>query len=191
MSDDALTERTYSESSVYQGSFLRVERHEVVLPNGHLAAREFIRHPGAIMVVPFLDNAEVVLERQYRYPHHKSFIEFPAGKIDPQESDRACAERELREETGYEAREWIHLGTIHNAIAYSDERIEIFLARGLTAGRSQLDQEEFLEVFTAPLAELLQWIAQGLVTDVKTIIGAYWAERYLRGEHRSAEATPV
>jgi ADP-ribose pyrophosphatase len=189
MSDHHLTEKTHSETTVYRGSFLHVERHEVVLPSGQVTAREFIKHPGAVMIVPLLDSGEVILERQYRYPHHAIFTEFPAGKIDPNESDLSCAQRELKEETGFDARQWIHLGTIHNAIAYSDERIEIFLAQGLTAGQQHLDEEEFLDVLSAPLTQLLQWIEQGRVTDVKSIIGAYWTERYLRGDFKPSSGT--
>lgn len=176
-----LVEKKQTAEVVYQGSFLQVERHEVQLPNGHSTAREFIRHPGAVMVVPLLDDGQVVLERQYRYPNQRSFIEFPAGKLETKEAALACAQRELLEETGYQAQDWIFLGTIHNAIAYSDEHIELFLARALKAGQQQLDAEEFLEVFTAPFDQVLNWIASGDITDVKTIIGAYWTERFLRG----------
>lgn len=183
MNDDShLVETTDTEHVVYKGGFLHVERHQVRLPNGHLAAREFIKHPGAVMVVPLLDHGQVVFEKQFRYPHHKSFIEFPAGKIDAGETDLHCAQRELREETGYQAQRWVHLGTIHNAIAYSDERIEIFLAQQLSAGERRLDAEEFLDIGMAPLVQVLDWIAAGQITDVKTIIGAYWTERYLRGD---------
>jgi ADP-ribose pyrophosphatase len=118
-----------------------------------------------------------VLERQYRYPVRRTFIEFPAGKIDPGEDPLVCGKRELFEETGYVATEWTRLGVIHNAIGYSDEHIELWLARGLTEGERKLDEGEFLDVFTAPLPELIDAIHAGDITDVKTIIGAYWAQR--------------
>jgi ADP-ribose pyrophosphatase len=178
--DDALAEQTLSSRLAFEGVFLRLFVDRIRTPDGHEGTREYLRHPGAVMMIPLLDSGDVVLERQYRYPLARSFIEFPAGKIDPQESLLACAQRELREETGYLAREWIHLGGFHNAIAYSDEKIEVFLARGLTQHGAQLDAGEVLEVFTAPLSRLLDWIADGSVTDVKTVIGAYWLERYLR-----------
>jgi ADP-ribose pyrophosphatase len=142
-----------------------------------VAPREYLRHPGAVMVVPVLDGGRLVLERQYRYPLRRSLVEFPAGKIDPGEDILACAQRELREETGYVAREWTHLGGFHNAVGYCDERIEVYLARGLAFDATVDNDGEVLEVFTATLDELLGWIDAGTVTDVKTIIGAYWLQR--------------
>ncbi|MGE5713852.1 MAG: NUDIX domain-containing protein, partial [Betaproteobacteria bacterium] len=134
----------------------------------------------AVMMIPLLDDGRVVLERQFRYPLGRSLIEFPAGKIDPGEALLVCAQRELREETGCVARDWSYLGGFHNAIAYSDEKIEVFLARGLTHEGAQLDVGEVLEVFTAPWEQLLDWIRDGTITDVKTIVGTYWLERALK-----------
>jgi len=131
--------------------------------------------------VPVLDDGRLVLERQYRYPLARSLIEFPAGKIDPGEGILACARRELREETGYVAREWTYLGGFHNAVGYCDEKIEVYLARGLTLDVAASDDGEVLEVFTATLADLLGWIGTARVTDVKTIIGAYWLREHLAG----------
>lgn len=176
--DDHLREDCLSSEVAHQGGFLQVKRDIVRLPDGNEAFREYVVHPGAVMIVPMLDDGSVVLERQYRYPHHRAFVEFPAGKIDPNEDPLVCAKRELLEETGYTAREWHKLGVIHNAIAYSDEHIDIYLARGLRAGERKLDAGEFLDVFTAPLDALLDRIRQGQVTDVKTIVGAYWTEEW-------------
>lgn len=177
--DDPLAERTLDSRLVYSGVFLRLYVDHVRAADGHEGTREYLRHPGAVMIVPLLDDGRVVLERQFRYPLGRSVIEFPAGKIDPGEPLLACAQRELLEETGYVAREWLYLGGFHNAIAYSDEKIEVYLARGLHHEGAKVDAGEVLEVFTAPLSDLLAWIADGSVTDAKTIIGAYWLQQQL------------
>lgn len=164
----------------YQGSFLQVEKDTVKLPNDHLTTREYIKHPGAVVILPLLDNGNILLERQFRYPLNQVFIELPAGKIDLGEDSLVCAKRELREETGYTASHWQFLCTIHNAIAYSDEHLDIYLAKGLVAGDAQLDQEEFLDVFDAPFCDVLSWIKSGKITDVKTVIGVFWLEKILQ-----------
>jgi len=178
---DPLAEETLETRLAYSGQFLRVYEDRVRCPDGHVAPREYLRHPGAVMVVPLLDDGRLVLERQYRYPLRRTFIEFPAGKIDPGEDILSCAQRELREETGYTAREWTYLGGLHNAIGYCDEKIEIYLARGLAFDATVDNDGEVVEVFTATLEELLSWIAAASVTDVKTIIGAYWLQQHLAG----------
>ena len=180
--DDAhLLARQLESRQVYQGHFLDVRRDRVGLPDGSEAHREYIVHPGAVMVVPILDDGRLVLERQYRYPLERVMVEFPAGKLDPGEPGRRCAERELLEETGYRATEWAYAGTLHNAIAYSDEGIQIWFARGLTAGAKQLDEGEFLEVFTATADELEGWVRDGKVTDAKTMIGLLWLQQWRAG----------
>lgn len=176
-----LEERRLASDQVYKGHFLDVRRDRVGLPDGSEAYREYIVHPGAVMVVPLLDDGRLVLERQYRYPLGRVMIEFPAGKLDAGEPGRRCAERELLEETGYRAGEWAHAGTLHNAIAYSNEGIEIWFARRLTAGARQLDAGEFLEVFTASAEELAAWVRDGRVTDAKTMIGLLWLQQWRAG----------
>lgn len=188
---DPLAEIRLDTRLAYTGVFFEVIRDTVRCPDGHEGVREFIRHPGAVMVVPLLDADTVVLERQFRYPLGRSFIEMPAGKLEPGEDVLACARRELREETGYEAGHWERLGAIHNAIGYSNEKIEIWLARDLVYVGASADAGEVLEVFTAPWRQLLDWIEQGSVTDVKTIIGAHWLERTLRGPHAPDSAPAV
>jgi ADP-ribose pyrophosphatase len=178
---DPLTEKTLESRLVYSGRFLRVFEDTVRCPDGHIAPREYLRHPGAVMAVPVLDDGRLVLERQFRYPLGRSLIEFPAGKIDPGEDILTCAQRELREETGYVAREWTYLGGFHNAVGYCDEKIEVYLARGLAMDAAVNHDGEVLEIFTATLDELIGWIGSGAVTDVKTIIGAYWLQQFLAG----------
>lgn len=181
--DDAhLRETTLESRLVYEGHFLKVSRDRIRLPDGRESAREFIRHPGAVMIVPLLDDGRLLLERQYRYPMERVMLEFPAGKLDPGEDKLACAQRELLEETGYRAAEWAHAGVLHNAIAYSDEGIEIFFARGLVAGERQLDEGEFLDLVTHTPAELDQQAARGELTDAKTLIGMLWLSRWQAGQ---------
>jgi ADP-ribose pyrophosphatase len=166
----------------YDGHFLKVQRDRVRLPDGNQSQREYIRHPGAVVILPLFDDGSVLLERQFRYPLHDVFIEFPAGKIDPGEDPLVCAKRELQEETGYTATDWRFVCTIHNAIAYSNEHLDIFIARGLTAGESKLDDGEFLETFTATVPEMLEWVRTGRITDVKTVIGMFWLEKMIGGQ---------
>jgi ADP-ribose pyrophosphatase len=179
--DSHLTETRIDGEVAYDGGFLKVTRDQVTLPNGAVTWREYIKHPGAVVVLAILDDGSVLLERQFRYPLRRVLIELPAGKIDPGEDVLACAKRELQEETGYTASDWQFLTTIHNAIAYSDEHLDIFIARGLTAGPSKLDDGEFLETFSATLPEMLEMVRSGQITDVKTIIGAFWLDKLNAG----------
>ena len=176
-----LTEHQVSSESVFDGVLLKVRRDIVRLPDGSNGGREYIEHSGAVAIIPILDTGEIVFERQYRYPLRTTMIEIPAGKIDAGEEPLATARRELLEETGYSARDWAHLMTFHPVIAYSTERIEIFIARGLTLQEQKLDDGEFLEVFTAPLAKALEWVRTGTITDSKTIIGLMWLDKQQSG----------
>ena len=185
MSDHDLTETKISSESLFQGSFLHAFRDHVSLPDRTLAIREYVVHPGAVMVIPLLTRNDgelaVVMERQFRYPVGRVMIEFPAGKLDSGETTFNCAQRELLEETGYSALEWARAGVTHPVIAYSTEFIEIWFARGLSAGPQSLDEGEFLEVFTVTPAQLMQWCRDGQVTDAKTLAGAMWLQNYLSG----------
>jgi ADP-ribose pyrophosphatase len=156
-------------------------RDTVRLPDGKEATREYVIHPGAVMVVAELPDGRLVLERQFRYPVQSVMIEFPAGKLDPGEDSLACAKRELHEETGYTARQWARAGVLHPVISYSTEFIDIWFARELTAGKRQLDAGEFLDVFSASADELLQWCRDGRVTDAKTLTGMLWLQNLRAG----------
>jgi ADP-ribose pyrophosphatase len=180
--DSHLVEHTVAREEVFKGKLLHVVRDTVRLPDGGNATREYILHPGAVMVIPLLDDGRVVLERQYRHPVTEVMVEFPAGKLDPGEDRRACAERELLEETGYRAAEWARAGSLHPTIGYSNEFIDIWFARGLTLTERKLDEGEFLEVFTARPAELMQWCRDGTVRDSKTLVGALWLQNFLAGD---------
>jgi ADP-ribose pyrophosphatase len=177
-----LTELTVKGEWVFRGTLLQVRRDLVRLPDGADAEREYIEHPGAVMIVPVLETGELVMERQYRYPLRRDILELPAGKIDPGEPPLECAKRELLEETGYVASDWRHVATTHPVVGYSDEHIEIYLARGLTYQGANLDHDEHLEVFKLPLESALDWVREGRITDSKTVIGLFWTERILRGE---------
>ncbi len=179
--NDTLTETLIEGRVAWRGHFLDVRHDRVRLPNGHEAQREYIVHPGAVMVVPIVDDHHVVMERQYRYPMGRVILEFPAGKLDAGESPFDCGRRELQEETGYRATHWARAGITHNAIAYSTEGIEIWFARGLTAGPRQLDAGEFLQVCTVSDHELEAGVRDGHVTDAKTMAGLLYLQHWRAG----------
>lgn len=176
-----LVEHPVSQEVRLQGGFLHVRRDMVRLPDGHLASREFVVHPGAVAVVPLLDDGRLLMVRQFRYPLGRVLLEFPAGKIDPGESVFSCAVRELAEETGCSAQEWARGGLFHNAAAYSTEGIEIWFARGLRRGEQRLDAGEFLELVEISEAQLDALAVQGELTDAKTLIGLDWLQRWRQG----------
>jgi ADP-ribose pyrophosphatase len=181
--DDAhLRETPVSRTELLKGNFLHVVRDTVRLPNGAEATREYVLHPGAVMIIGLLDDGRVVMERQFRHPMQAVMIEFPAGKVDPGEDRLVCAKRELLEETGYRASEWAFAGRLAPTVAYSDEVIDIWFARGLTLGERALDDGEFLDVIAATPEELKHWCFTGEVIDCKTIIGSMWLHNVLRGE---------
>lgn len=174
-----LSETCLDTTVVYEGSFMQVREDSVRLPDGAVSKREYIVHPGAVAVLALLDNGKLVMERQFRYAPQREFIELPAGKIDRGEDILLTAQRELLEETGYVACDWLHLATTWPCIGYADERIEYFLARGLTHQGRNPDDGEFLEVFELPLPEAIEWIRLGKINDSKTIIGLFWLEKHL------------
>lgn len=168
------TETQIASKLAYGGQLLKVREDIVRLSDGQSARREWIEHPGAVAMIPLFDNHTVMLERQFRYPLRRHFYELPAGKMEPGEDPLATARRELREECGYQAQQWQHLTTLHPCIGYSDEHIELYLARELTHVGGALEDGEFLETLTLPLDEAVTWIRTGRITDVKTIIGLFW-----------------
>ena len=198
MSDDHLIEHRVHQEELLRGRFLHAFRDTVRLPNQNLATREYVVHPGAVMVIPMLDTPEglrLVMERQFRYPVGQVMTEFPAGKLDPGEDPWLCAQRELLEETGYTARQWARAGVLHPVIAYSTEVIEIWFAKDLSLGERQLDTDEFLDVFTASPAELMAACQQGLLTDAKTLTGLLWLQNVQSGQwplhwHTPSKAAP-
>ncbi|HVZ42915.1 MAG TPA: NUDIX hydrolase [Ramlibacter sp.] len=179
--DPHLVEHTVATEELLKASFLHVVRDTVRLPNGRTSTREYILHPGAVMVIPLLDDGRIVLERQYRHPVKGVLVEFPAGKLDAGEDHLACAKRELLEETGYAAREWALAGALNLAVGYSDECIDIWFARGLTLTKPELDDGEFVEVILADPGDFLAWCRDGKVKDSKTLAGALWLQNVLSG----------
>lgn len=177
-----LHEEKIESTRIFDGVLLDVRRDRVRLPNGSESVREYIVHPGAVVVIPILDDGRLLFENQFRYPLQRDFLELPAGKIDAGEDVALTARRELLEETGYEADEWRRLGVMHPCIGYSDERIVVYLATGLTAGAHRRDHDESLELFELSLPQAMDAMRRGEITDGKTMIALFWAERHLRGE---------
>ncbi len=175
-----LGETMTKSEDIFDGFILHVKKDEVRLPNGNTAFREIIRHIGAVCVVPVTDDNKVIMERQFRYPIDQVITEIPAGKLDSKDEDRLDAiKRELREETGYEATEWIDMGLYYPAPAYSDEKITMYLARGLHKGERDLDDDEFLNISEIPIDELVADILSGKITDGKTQVAILKAKAFL------------
>ena len=186
--DAHLIETKLKGQELFRGSFLHAFLDTVALPDGTQATREYVIHPGAVMIIPILElpdaPLQLVMERQYRYPVQQVMLEFPAGKLDPNESTLQCAQRELFEETGYSAKQWARAGVMHPVISYSTEFIEIWFAKDLSLGARQLDPGEFLEVITKTPEALQEACLKGEVTDGKTLTGMFWLQNYLSGRHQ-------
>ena len=164
-----LQETKVSSESIFDGNVLHIFKDTIRLPNGKTATREYTIHHGAVCILPLLDNGDVLLERQFRYPVGQVITEIPAGKLDYiGEDPEQAALRELREETGAVAGEMLPLGVFYPTCAYSSEVIHMFLARKLTFGERELDEDEFLNVFRMPLRELVDKILAGQIPDAKT-----------------------
>ena len=193
--DSHLIESEIESETVFAGALLEVRKDRVRLPDGKESLREYIVHPGAVVILAYLDNGNLLFERQFRYPLRRVFLELPAGKIDPGEAAWVCAQRELLEETGYRAGEWACAGVIHNAAAYSTEAIELWFARGLQAGVQRLDAGEFIELCLLSEAELDDCAARGELSDVKTLVGLLWLQKWRAGlwalDWRATDPAPV
>ena len=175
-----LTEVKTGSQEIFDGVILHVYKDTVELPNGKPAIREVIRHVGAVGVIPITDDGKVIVERQFRYPLNRVITEIPAGKLDSFTEDRlSAAKRELEEETGYTATEWIDMGDYYPAAAYCDERITLYLARGLSLGQRHLDEDEFLNFEAIPLSQLVEDVMAGRITDGKTQVAILKAARLL------------
>lgn len=173
-----LSEHTLDSRDEYQGRLLHVKKDRVRLPDGGESTREYIVHPGAAVIIPVFDNGDILLERQHRYPLRRDFLELPAGKFDPEETELACAQRELREETGYVASRWSPLPTFYPCIGYANERLVYFLAEGLTFSGENMDEDEFLEILRVPMKEAITMIGDGRIDEAKTVMGLLWYERF-------------
>lgn len=180
-----LEEKTTGSKLIFDGRVVHLYRDEVTLPDGAPAVREYVKHVGAVCVLPLTDDNEVVLERQYRYPFHKVLVEIPAGKLNaPDEDPRLAAERELREETGAAARDWTFLGEYYGSPAIMGERIFMYLARGLSFGAQQTDEDEFLEVFRLPLDKAVAAVLAGEIPDGKTQVAVLRAAAMIEKEKK-------
>ena len=174
------TESTVTSKLAYDGGLLKLNRDEVRLPDGHVAWREYVLHPGAVMMLAFVDDDTILLERQYRYPKHRHFIELPAGKLEAGEEPLATAKRELIEECGFEAADWWKIATLDPSIGYSNEVIYLYGAHRLKHVGAQLDVGEHLETFEVKIAEALEWVRDGIITDTKTVFGLLWWDKWGR-----------
>ncbi len=176
-----LIETTISSEEIFDGQVVHLYKDDILLPNGKPATREVIRHVGAVAIVPMTEDGKVIIERQFRYPLNRVITEIPAGKLDSKSEDRlSAAKRELEEETGYLADEWIELGDYIPAAAYCDEVITMYIAKGLHMGTRNLDEDEFLNVETVSLEELVEDIMQGKIADGKTQAAILKAYLYLK-----------
>jgi ADP-ribose pyrophosphatase len=174
MSD--LKEHKITSNQIFSGKLVDLYLDNVRLPNGKKSTREWLDHPGAVCLVPILNNGDILLIRQFRYGPRQEFIEIPAGKIDKNEEPLECGFRELEEETGYKSNKLTFLTNIHPAIGFSNEKMWMYLAEELELSERKLDEDEFLELLPTPLNMALKWVFSGKITDVKTIIGILWVK---------------
>ena len=164
-----LTEHTVESRTLFEGHIVKLTLDRARLPDGTLADREVVYHPGGVAILALDEGENVALVRQYRYPMRQLLLELPAGKLDPGEDPRLAAARELSEETGLEAAEWTDLGEILASPGFCTERLHMYLARRLTHTEQHLDTDEFLDVVTVPFRQLVDQVMDGTITDAKTV----------------------
>ncbi|MES2207719.1 MAG: NUDIX hydrolase [Pseudomonadota bacterium] len=169
-----LEETTLNSERVYDGSFLQIYKDHVKLPDGSEGTREYIQHPGAVMVIPMLNEEYYLMEFQYRTPFHSIMVEFPAGKVEVGEDTLFTAQRELEEETGYRAKNWMFLTAFHPIVSYTSETIYVYLATDLYATQANPDQGEFIETLSISHKEAMEWVKEGKIRDGKTMLGLLW-----------------
>ena len=174
-----LKETPKSSEKIFSGRLIDLYFDHIELPNGKSSTREWIKHPGAVCIIPILPNGNLCLIRQYRYGPRAEFIEIPAGKLDIGEDPLVCAKRELEEEIGYIAGKLTFLTNIHPAIGFSNEKMWVYLAEDLILSKQNLDQDEFLELYPIPVKKAIDLIYEGKITDVKTVIGILWLDKFL------------
>jgi ADP-ribose pyrophosphatase len=173
-----LTEHTLDSERLLTGKLIKVQSDRVRLPDGTESYREYVLHPGAVIIAAFVDDETLVFEHQYRHPPRRHFIELPAGKIDEGEPHFETAQRELLEETGYVAAHWKHAATLDAGIGYSNEKIQLYIARALEFRGHQRDHGEFLEVFTLKLKDAVEMVGRGEITDTKSAFSLLWLDRF-------------
>ena len=176
-----LKEKTIKTKTAHKGTFLTLNSDKVLLPNGNISTREWIKHPGAVCCIPILPDGKIGLIKQYGYAVKEQMIEIPAGKLDQNESPEKCAIRELEEEIGYRANKLTFLANIHPAVGFTNEKMWLYLAEDLIETKQSLDADEFLEPIPTKLDDAVKMVWNGQITDVKTIIGILWAQRMLMG----------
>ena len=166
-----LTEHTVESKTIFEGKIVKLNLDQARLPNGTLASREVVYHPGGVAVLALDEDNTVTLVRPYRYPIGQELVELPAGKLDHgAEEDRLLgAKRELSEETGLEAEEWTYLGYTLASPGFCNEALHMYLARGLSRSQQHPDEDEFLDVITMPFAQLVEQVMDGTITDAKTV----------------------
>lgn len=182
MNEEMLTEKKISSENVFDGVLLHVYKDKIELPNGNTATREYIKHQGAVCVVPVTDNNEIIAVKQYRYPIGRVTVEIPAGKLDKGEAPLEAAKRELSEETGVESADIKYIGGLYPSVAYTDELIHMYMAKNLTYGEAHTDFDEFLNVEKIPVDKFVEMIMSGEIMDSKTQAAVLKAEKILKNE---------